>query len=124
MQYGIKPVGGTNGMNAAIIVEPLNNNVYLAVGPKGGGKAAYVYVMSTLLANQQILTTGTKKITGNVLVKFLKLYPNQYGLVTAIQGKSSTMKVWKYDPTTDRFVRDTIYSLKKLKLSRTTITLR
>ncbi|MFH0828970.1 MAG: DUF5011 domain-containing protein [Candidatus Kerfeldbacteria bacterium] len=121
----VKPFGGfsTSGFNIDIVVEPLNDVVYLAVGTRKAGTTAVVYeVSSTGLKFVHSVKVG--KTSGNVMVKFLKLYANQYGLVTAVNSSAQTMKVWKLNPATNKFTQDKTYSLKKLKISGDTIKLK
>jgi hypothetical protein len=121
----IKPFGkfSPSGFNLDIVIEPLNDVVYLAVGAKKAGTTAVIYEVSAT-GLKSVNSVKVNKKTGNVMVKFLKLYTDQYGVVTAVDGSAKTLMVWKLNPTTNKFTQDKTYSLKKLKISGNTIKLK
>lgn len=110
------PYGGfaTNGLNATTVVE-YDDNVYLSVGTTKAGTTVKSYQVTAkgLTALKSITATQTR---GNVLVGFQKLYKDQYGLVTMMQNSRSTLKVWKLDLTTNKFVEDKKIKKSKIKI--------
>ena len=111
-----KPYGGfaTNGLNATMVVES-NNKVYLAVGTTKAGTTVKSYqVTAKGLTSLNTLTASAK--AGNILVGFQKLYKDQYGLVTKKYGDPKTLKVWKLNLTTNKFVEDKKISKTKIKI--------
>lgn len=113
----VKPFGGfsTSGFNVDIIVEPLNDVVYLAVGTRKAGTTVVAYEASST-GLKSINSVKAGKTSGNVAVKFLSLYTKQYGLATASNGATASLKVWKLDSTQKKYVQDKSYSTKKLKI--------
>lgn len=107
------PYGGfaTNGLNATAVVE-YDDNVYLSVGTAKAGTTVKSYQV-TANGLQTLKSITVTKTQGNVLVGFQKLYKNQYGLVTMRQNSRSTLKVWKLDFKTNKFIED-----KKIKKSK------
>lgn len=110
------PYGGfaTNGLNATAVVES-NDNVYLAVATTKSGTTVKTYQLTA----KGLTTLNSLKATksaGNLKVAFKKLYKTQYGLVTMKEGDRSTLKVWKLNLTTNKFVED-----KKINKSKITI---
>lgn len=122
-------VGGRffhDAVNVSLVVETLNNHVYLAIGEKVNGATVRAYdVTPTALTRVLAAPAGKGKFkNGNVLVKFLAAYTDQWGLVSMIQGHPSTAKVWKLSTTTNTFIQDTSFSLKKLKFAGVNISLK
>jgi|GEM_PF-4194278 len=122
-------VGGrffTNGATVDLTVETLNNHVYLAFGEKTKGKMvnAYDVTMTGLTRALNASAVKGKVKNGNVLVKFLAAYTGQQGLVSIIQGRPSTAKMWKLSAATNMFTQDTSFDFKKVKISGTNITLK
>lgn len=111
-----KPFGGfaVNGLNATTISES-NDQVYLAVSdPKSGTTVKTFQVTNKKLINLNTLkATGT---SGNILIRFRKLYTDQYGLVTMLKGKTSTVKVWRLNLTTNQFTEDKTINKKNIKI--------
>lgn len=110
-----KPYGGfaTNGLNADITI--INNEVYLAVGTTKAGTTARIYKVTNKTL-KSINTVKASKSNGNVIVAYLKLYSGQYGLVTMLKNQKSTIKVWKYDSIKNKFIEDTKFNKKKIKV--------
>ncbi len=110
------PYGGfaLSGLNASIVSES-NDQVYLVVGTLRAGTTVKTYqVTAKKLTALNGLVTTTK--SGNVQVSFQKLYKGQYGLVTMKLGDRKTLKVWKLNFTTKKFVEDKKISKTKLKI--------
>ncbi len=97
---------------------------YLALGTKGGGTKVAVYSVHANGARYiGTLSAGTKNRSGDVNVRFLKLYGNQYGLVTMLGKARSTIKVWKYSPAKEGFTWDTLFNVKNVKVRGSVISL-
>lgn len=110
------PYGGfaTNGLNATTLVES-NDLVYLAVGTTKAGTTVKTYqVTAKGLKTLNSLAASTKQ--GNILVGFQKVYKSGYGLVTMRKYYPSTLKVWKLDLKTNKFVEDKKINKTKIKL--------
>jgi len=114
----------TLGYNVDVVVQPKTKKVYIVFGTKSVGASARITEIgrkgNTWVNNPTVASTENK---GVVLVKFLKLYTNEYGLVTMISGNSSTLKVWKYSSSTHRFDEDTSYDKSLISISGDTLTL-
>lgn len=113
----LKPLGspGASGFNPDIVMEVLNDVVYLALGVKKKATAVRVYELNPQgLKLNSMLPAG--RPAGNTLCRFLQLYPIQSGLVTALNGKK--LKVWRYGPGADRFEFDSTYDLGRLRYLR------
>lgn len=112
------------GYNVDMIVQPKTKKVYIAFGTKATGASAHVREVKNkrvdLVNSPTVAETENK---GVVLVKFLKLYTNEYGLVTMISGNASTLKVWRYSSTTHRFDEDTSYDKSLISINGDTLTL-
>lgn len=110
------PYGGfaTNGLNATAVIES-NDLVYLAVATTKAGTTVKTYqVTAKGLKSLNSLKASNK--SGNILVAFKKLYIDQYGLVTMKQGDRPTLKVWKLNLTTNKFVEDKKINKTKIKI--------
>ncbi|MFH0829516.1 MAG: hypothetical protein V1907_05100 [Candidatus Kerfeldbacteria bacterium] len=112
------------GYNVDMIVQPKTKKVYIAFGTKATGASAHVrevmYKRTDVVNSPTVAPTESK---GVVLVKFLKLYTNEYGLVTMISGNTATLKVWRYSSSTHRFDEDTSYDKTLIHISGDTLTL-
>ena len=110
------PYGGfaTSGLNSSIVVES-NDSVYLAVGTMKAGTIVKTYqVIAKGLHALNSITTSTKP--GNILVGFQKVYKGQYGLITKKYGDAKSLKVWKLDLKTNKFVEDKKINKTKIKI--------
>lgn len=104
------------GYNVDLIVQPKTKKVYIVFGTKATGASAHVREITnrgTNVVNSPVAADTADK--GVVLVKFLKLYTNEYGLVTMIANKPATLKVWRYSGATHRFDEDTSYNKGLIK---------
>lgn len=101
----------TLGYNADIVVQPKTGMVFLAFGTKEKGVDARIVQLGrrgiTQVNNPTTADTADK---GQVLVKFLKMYTNEYALATMIADKPGTLKIWRYSTKTERFDEDTTTS--------------
>ena len=97
--------GGNNlGYNASLIVQPKLKRVFIAFGTKKVGASARIMEVTSRGLNQvNNPTVAPTESKGQVLVQFLKVYPNEYGLVTMIADNTATLKVWRYSTRTERF---------------------
>jgi len=95
------------GMNADMIYQPSNGKIYLATVLKKIGYQVRIYeVRKSSMVKISDLAAMSKNSTGTILVKFLKLYGNDYGLVTIKSGLASTVKIWKYSPIKKKWIQD------------------
>lgn len=105
------------GLNADLRVDPLTNKLFLAVGSKDSTARVQVYEVTRKgLRSISTLKPPRLRRNSNVMVKFLKLYPEENGLVSFVPGTSSSITVWRFSPTKKKFVRDTAFNLQRLKL--------
>lgn len=114
----LKPyVAGTQaGLTAVMTVEPLTNRLYLAVGSIGkSGKVIVFQGGVTGFRPIQQLTAGAAG--SKTIVKFLKLDPDEYALVTMMSGKPASMKIWSYDDASKRFFEDTATQQKRVTVN-------
>ncbi len=115
---------GTLGKKGMTMTGVVSNGVYyVAVGQKGGGKTKVYSVTDDGVMLRGSLSGGSG--TASVTVKYLKLYGNEYGLVTLmrVEGKN-VLKVWRYSMAKKAFVQDKAFNLKKLKVSGSSISLK
>ncbi len=124
----LKPFGlyAINGVSADIITQPSSGKVYLAIAFKKNGYSVRVYeVTDDGLQAVANVAASTKAAPGNILVGFRKVYGTDYGLTTMVSGKSSTLKVWKYNEAKNTWLRDSTKStLAKLKVSGNKVVLK
>ncbi|MFA6588379.1 MAG: hypothetical protein WCT08_04910 [Patescibacteria group bacterium] len=122
--YPFSNTSGFKGWNASISVEPLNYKVYLALGTKKVGASARIVEITSKgllwVNNPTVVETEGK---GAVLVQFLKLYPLQNGLVTMISGNTSSLKVWKYSSSANRYDQDKNFDVSAIKVDGEKISL-
>lgn len=111
-----KPFGGfaKNGFNLDIAVSK-DNIVFLPVATPIAGTTVRIYKVTTKGLVTVNSIKATKK-TGNLIVRLSKIYSGDYGLLTYLKGQKSTLKVWKYNATTKKFVEDTKYNKAKIKI--------
>lgn len=102
-----------SGLNALAVVES-NDEVYLAVSSTKAATTVKTYrVTANGLRTLNNLTAISQP--GNILLGFRKLYKNQYGLVTKKYGDNRTLKVWKLNLVTNRFIEDKKINKTKIK---------
>ncbi|MFH1171069.1 MAG: DUF5011 domain-containing protein [bacterium] len=114
----VKPFGNATkwGMNFDIRVETMTNTAFVAIGSKKGSSARLFQLATMGLGNEKKLTAISKKI-GSVVPQFIRLSSdNSYSLVTIVDKKKSSIRVWVFDPTDNLFVRDATYPLSNLKV--------
>ena len=103
-----------NGLNATAVVQT-NNSIYLTVASTKG---------ESTVKNYQVTAKGLKVLpriiaiskSGNLLVSFQKLYSDQYGLVTMKQNDRKTLRVWKFNSSTNKYVEDKKINKSKIKI--------
>ncbi len=106
----------TKGFNADAVTDGVH--AFFAVGTAAPGTSARVYRVTETAT--QLIRSLSQSTKGKVFVKFLKLFSTsgqQYGLVTAIKGKTTSVRVWRYSVTAKAFSRLTTYDVKKIILS-------
>jgi len=112
----------TRGLNVSLAPDPKTLGVFISLGAKQSKQVVYNYSLGKLgLKSLGAVRAGT---SGTAIFRLLKTYSNEFGLVTLIKGKPSTAKVWRYNSTVKRFVRDAKYNMKSLRITTTTISLR
>lgn len=114
----VKPFGTSTkyGMNFDIRVETMTNSVYVAVGTKKG-LSARLYKFVTMGLGNEVKLTAVKTKGGSVVPQFIRLSSdNTYSLVTIVNKLKSSIRVWIYDPMSDKFVRDAKYPMSNLKV--------
>jgi hypothetical protein len=105
----VKPFGdfASLGMKADIVYQPSSGKVYLVISLKKTGYTARVYeVTKKGLVGVANVTAVKKTSPGTILVSFLKLYGNDYGLTTMKSGSSKTVKIWRYSTIKKTWVQD------------------
>ena len=110
------PYGGfaTSGLNATALVAA-NDQVYIAVGTTKAGTTVKTYqVTAKGLKALNSLTASTKP--GNILVGFQRVYSSGYGLATMRKSYPSTLKVWRLDTKTNKFVEDRKINKAKIRI--------
>lgn len=92
-----------------------NKTVFLAVGGlKDQTSVRFFRVTNKGLSSVNAVTALSK--AGQVVVKFSKIYGSDYGALTYLNGQKATLKVWKYNSTTKKFVQDKTYKTSKIKI--------
>lgn len=113
----------TKGLIIDLAVDPKTLSILAAVVPTNGGTTVKVYTISRnglKVAGSAIVSSKSTRI----VEKFLKVAPNEVGLVTMVRGKTSTVRVWRYSTSRKVFIRDAKFNLKKLLLTGTSIKLK
>jgi len=103
----------TKGLVLDIAVQS-NNTVFVAAGASNSLTVMTYKVTAKGLT--AVNSVKALKTAGKIVVKFSKIYSKDYGLLTYLQGKKTTLKVWKFNATTKKFVEDTAYSKSKVKI--------
>lgn len=120
-----QPFGGytTTGFNVSVATDSASNKVFLAIGKKSKGNTVRVYeVTNDKMKVVDTLTVSSSK--GNVVpVLMVRMYSDSVGLATMVNGKKSTLRAYHYSLVTGHFVRDTAFTLTRLKIRNNTITL-
>lgn len=111
-----KPFGGfaTNGFVLSIAVD-INDNVFLVVATPKAGTTARIYKV-TKGGLTIVNSVKAVKVGGQMVVRFSKIYKNDYALLTYLKGKKSTLKIWKYNSATKKFIEDKSYNKKSIKI--------
>lgn len=111
-----KPFTGfaTKGLVVDIAVNANTNTAYVAVGAPNSKTVRIYRVTSKGLT--LVNSVSAFKKNGVVVVKFSKIYNPNYGLLTYIRGAKSTLKIWKYNTTTNKFAEDKSYSKSKISV--------
>lgn len=113
----------TKGFNADAVSDGVS--AWLAIGPAESSSTARVYRLTA--TTTRLVGSLTQATKGNVFVKFLKLFSpadQQYGLATAVKGKTTSIRVWRYNAAAKKFSRLTTYNVKKIILSGTGLSLK
>lgn len=124
---GFKPAGSfiTRGAMADLVVQPSSTTPILAFAHLNGSTVKLYEVTSTGLVARGQVVVNRKNFSGNLIVGYRKLYGTDYGLVTMVKGRTSTLQVWKYNPVKKTFSIDTTKAtLAKLKVTADKITLK
>lgn len=111
------------GFQVALATNPTSLSVYAGIAPKANGLSNTVYNFS----KSGIKSLGTvthAKGKGTLVSTFLKLYDNEYGLVTQLKGTTKSPLIWRYSTSKKVFVRDTKYALSKLIWTKTSVKLK
>lgn len=112
------------GYNVDMIVQPKSKKVYIAFGTKAVGTSAHVREITNKRTNVVNSPTVADTINkGIVLVKFLKIYTNEYGLVTMIKDNPATLKVWRFSAKTHRFDEDAAFNKSLIKTTGNVLSL-
>ncbi len=106
-----------NGMVLDIAVQP-DHRVHLAAGTPNEGTTVRIYRITTK-GLSTVSTVTAVKTGGQIVVKFSKIYGSEYGLLTYLKGKKSTLKVWKYNSATGKFAEDKQYNKGTIKITST-----
>lgn len=113
----------TTGLRVQFTSNPLTSSVYIAVAPTNNApKFSLLNLSRSGLKKVGSFTAYTSK--GTFVMKFLKAYTAEYGFVTALAGKPSTIKIWRYDNKTSRFLRDVPFNIQLIRLSGSKLTLK
>lgn len=92
-----------------------DKTVFLAVGGlKDQTSVRFFKVTNKGLTSVNTVTALSR--AGQVIVKFSKIYGSDYGALTYLNGQKATLKVWKYNSTTKKFVQDKTYKTSKIKI--------
>ncbi len=110
----------TKGLGIGLVSDPSTLAVMVAINPVAAGTTARTYLISKNGFRSSGNVTVASKASA-MIVKLLKLYPDEYGVATMVKNKTSTIRIWRYSSSKKVFVRDTNYDLTKLVLTGTSI---
>lgn len=110
----------TKGLQVELVSNPVTASIFVAIAPKTNGLIVTVYNIS----KGGTKSLGTVTITagkGTVLMKFLKTYTQEYGLVTKPRGTTKSPVVWRYSGSKKKFLKDAAFNLTKLAWTKTSL---
>lgn len=111
------------GYNLSMTVDQDSGRVWLAVAPKLYGSTVSIFQFRSHRLKFVNSVQVTKKTLGNLRVKFLPLYSDAVGLVTIINGKPATLKVWQYNVEQHQFLQDKTFDLEQIRVTTKAISL-
>jgi hypothetical protein len=108
------------GLQVDIAANPVSSSVYIAVAAKVNVLKVSIFNLNR--SGVKLLTTFTTAGgKGTLVMKFLKLYKDEYGLATLIRGKTKAPYVWRYGGGKKGWFRDISYDLSRLKWTTTSV---
>lgn len=117
--------GTSPEMKYQMVIQKSNDMIFLVITSRDDASKVRTFsVTRKSIKNIGTLKTGLKVKSGQIVSQYLKLYSGDYGLVTALSGRPSTIRVWKYDSEAKRFTQDLAIDPSVIKLSGSKITLR
>lgn len=113
----------TRGLQFELAANPVSSSIYLALAPKTNVLKVWIYNISRggIKLLKGFTTAGGR---GTLLMKFLKTYDQEYGLVTMIRNSTKKPYVWRYGGSRRSWYRDVAYDLSKLIWTKTSVRLK
>lgn len=112
------------GVNADLAIDPITNQVLIAVTPKRGLNIPYVYTLSKNSVTQITVAGATTGIQGDSISKLLVTDGGQLNIVTGVANKKNQqLRVWKSNSSGTKFTLDAKYNTKRISLKGRTISL-
>lgn len=113
-----------SALSPSIIYHASAKSVYLALASQDHSGMVSLYSVqrtgATWVGNIAAASQGK---TATIITRFLPLYGKEYGLVTAIAGQKTSLRVWRFSAKTKKFIRDIQYATKKIRLDGNRISL-
>ena len=111
-----------NGLQVELAGNPISSSIYIAIAAKTNSLSVNIFNLSKsgLKFMKAFTAFGGK---GTLMMKFLKTYDQEFGLVVLPKGSIKTPYVWRYGGSKKNWYRDTTYQMAKLKWSKTSLSL-
>ncbi len=113
----LKPadVGAASGVTMSVAAQPSTRSVYIAaVDVAKNSKVRVFQLTSRTVRRLHDVTIKGASSRRTTRAAFLKLYTYDYGLVTMVNGRPSTLSAWRYNPAKKKFVKDATYDVKRI----------
>ncbi|MFH1235972.1 MAG: hypothetical protein V1685_03470 [Parcubacteria group bacterium] len=110
------------GYNLTMSIDRATNRIFLAVAPRRYGSNVTIDEFT----NGQLRFVATLPVTtllGNVRTKFVSAGNDPLRLVTVVDGKMKTLKVWEFSSTRNAFQRDLSFDTRRVRVTSSSISL-
>ncbi len=113
------------GVQVAMAANPVTASIYVAFAPTtASAMKVTVYNIAAKGAVKKLSTFTAAGGKGVLVMSFLKMYTNEYGLATKIKNTTKTPYVWRYGGSKKGWYRDVTYALSRLSWTKASITLK
>lgn len=120
----IKPFGNYKpGYNLTMSVDQSTEKIFLAVAPRQFGSTVTIDEFRDGRLHF-VATMHATTLSGNMRVKFVSDGSDALRLVTVVDGRMKTLKMWKYSAAKKTFTRDLGFDTRRVRISSSSILLR